>query len=213
MEAVKKIYPELDVEVCLFGYILFEMGTGRTSPTPSPLDYLHELPRKLDPNITNILGRIFGDKSVGSTPTIEDLINDPLFNATNVPKGDTSLFTALRDENEMVNKLRNAALNQCYHTYSMEALLGDKETVFAKRTSGGASGGKKKKKKKKKKNRKKGKNKNKDEELVDESEMSLSRVAEEESAAVSNLRADSDDDIFKDVEDDESSDHDLWSSQ
>ena len=67
LQAVKKIYPELDVELCLFGYILFEMATGMESPTPSPLDCLHEIPRKVDRNIINILGRIFGDRSLGDT--------------------------------------------------------------------------------------------------------------------------------------------------
>eukprot|EP01084_Bolivina_argentea_P250371 419437_1 len=152
LQAVKKIYPHLEVEVCLFGYLLFEMATGMESPTASPLDCLHELPRKLDRNITNILGRIFGDKSFGGTPKIEDLINDPLFNATNVPTGDLSLFTSLKNENELVGKLQNAVLMQCYYTYSTEALLGEK---IHKNTSNVSVKKKKKKKKEKKKKKKK----------------------------------------------------------
>eukprot|EP00483_Globobulimina_turgida_P007938 UN07954 len=111
------------------------MATGIESPTPSPLDYLHELPRKLDRSIINLLGRIFGDKSFGGSPKINDLINDPLFNATNVPRGDVSLFVALKNENEMVDKLRNAVLMQCYYTYSTEALLGEKVSGGSKSVS------------------------------------------------------------------------------
>merc|ERR1712228_213978 len=147
LEAVKKIYPFLDVEVCLFGYILFEMATGFESPTPSPLDCLHEMPRKLDANILSILGRVFGDKSLGNNPTIADLINDPFFNATNVPQGDATLFTSLKDENKTVNMMINAILNQCYYTYSSDALLGRKTVSKGKEE-------KDKKKKRKKRERK-----------------------------------------------------------
>eukprot|EP01083_Nonionella_stella_P113847 335984_1 len=145
--AVKKIYADLHVEVCLFGYILFEMATGYESPTPSPLDGLLEIPVELDRSITHMLGRIFGDKSLGDTPTVDGLINDPLFNATNVPKGDVSMFVSLKQENEMVQHLGNAITMQCYNTYSMDVLLGDKRrrSSLAKR---------KKKKKKKRKRRK-----------------------------------------------------------
>merc|ERR1712228_694656 len=149
LESVKKVYGELDDRLCLFGYILFEMATGFESPTPSPLDCLHEMPRKLDANILSILGRVFGDKSLGNNPTIADLINDPFFNATNVPQGDATLFTSLKDENKTVNMMINAILNQCYYTYSSEALLG-KKTV----SKGKEEKDKKKKKKKKRKKRK-----------------------------------------------------------
>merc|ERR1712204_49328 len=102
LEALLKVYTNLEVEVCLFGYILFEMATGFESPTPSPLDCLHEIPHKLDANLVDILGRVFGDKSMGANPKIIDLIREPFFNATNVPRADVSLFVALKEENEMV---------------------------------------------------------------------------------------------------------------
>eukprot|EP01084_Bolivina_argentea_P107697 192544_1 len=125
------------------------MATGYESPTPSPLDGLLEIPVELDRSITHMLGRIFGDKSLGDTPTVDGLINDPLFNATNVPKGDVSMFVSLKQENEMVQHLGNAITMQCYNTYSMDVLLGDKRRR--------SSLAKRKKKKKKKRKRKKSK--------------------------------------------------------
>mmetsp|Transcript_60340 Transcript_60340/g.95809 ORF Transcript_60340/g.95809 Transcript_60340/m.95809 type:complete len:533 (+) Transcript_60340:32-1630(+) len=210
LQAVKKIYPELNVEVCLFGYVLFEMATGIESPTPSPLDCMHELPRKLDANIVNLLGRIFGDRSLGNTPSVEDLINDPFFNATNVPRGDVSLFTALKNENEMVNKMVKAVLMQCFYTYSSEALLGQK-TPNVKRSSA-ASGGQKKKKKKKRKKHKDKKEKVHDDD-EDEEEMSVSKVVDDEKDE-EEVDAKPAGGVFSNPNDeDEDSEDDPWSSQ
>merc|ERR1712204_71666 len=110
--------------------------------SPSPLDCLHEIPHKLDANLVNILGRVFGDKSMGANPKIIDLIREPFFNATNVPRADVSLFVALKEENEMVRSMIDDVLQKCYATYSNEELLSGKASVSTK------------KKKKKKKRRK-----------------------------------------------------------
>jgi len=71
---LKKLYPELVVELCLFGYVVFEMASGIQCPGPSPLDCLHELPKKLPPPVVQLLGKIFGDKSVGAAKQISDLL-------------------------------------------------------------------------------------------------------------------------------------------
>jgi len=149
LEAVKKVYYDLDDELCLFGYLLFEMATGYECPTPSPLDCLHEIPRKqqLDRNITSLLGRIFGDKSMGNVPTIGDLLDDPFFNAINVPRCDVSGFLALKQENDTVLRLVEEAKRQSLDRYSAETLLGD----GAVRRGQTANTPKKKKKKKRRK--------------------------------------------------------------
>ena len=204
LEALKKIYPSLDVEVCLFGYILFEMATGFESPTPSPLDCLHEMPRKLDANILNILGRIFGDLSLGNNPTIEDLINDPFFNATNVPRGDVSLFTSLKNENQTVNELINAILNQCYYTYSSEALLGVKNVN--KQTK------EKDKKRKKKKKKKKRKERTENIELEEKEEIPEEDISQFKDKVMQQIKKDEPIDVNVEQEERDSAD-DLWSSQ
>ncbi|ETO26614.1 hypothetical protein RFI_10523 [Reticulomyxa filosa] len=99
---LKKLYPDLAVELCLFGYVLFEMASGIQCPSPSPLDSLHELPKKLPSPIIQILGRIFGDKSIGAAQRISDLMEDPLFVAKNAPPLDTQSYLTLRKENEHV---------------------------------------------------------------------------------------------------------------
>merc|ERR1711971_1491545 len=114
LQSVKKVYPTLDVELCLFGYVLFEMASGMESPTPSPLDSLHDIPQRVDRNVERIIGRLFGDRSMGGAPTIDDLMADPFFKATNVPRGDVSLFTALKEENETVQMMRDAVNTQCF---------------------------------------------------------------------------------------------------
>merc|ERR1712048_1384212 len=86
----------------------------------------------------------FGDKSMGSNPKIVDLINEPFFNATNVPRGDVTLFVSLKEENEMVRSMIDAVLKQCYAAYSNEEELPEKVSVAEKK--------KKKKRKKRKDN-------------------------------------------------------------
>lgn len=174
-----KIYPYLDVEVCLFGYILFEMATGFESPTPSPLDCLHEIPHKLDANVLNILGRVFGDKSMGSHPKIADLINEPFFNATNVPRGDVTLFISLKEENEMVRSMIDGVLKQCYAAYSNDEELSEKVNVA-----------KRKKKKKKKKRKEKVQN------IEMEKKESIHVSKEEEQVNVYQEERETDDDLW-----------------
>ena len=189
--------------MCLFGYILFELATGFESPTPSPLDCLHEMPRKLDANILNILGRIFGDLSLGSNPTIEDLINDPFFNATNVPRGDVSLFTSLKNENQTVNQLINAILNQCYYTYSSEALLGVKSANKQ---------AKEKDKKRKKKKKKKRKERTENIELEEKQEILQEDISDFKAKVMEHIKKDAAIEVTVEQEERDSAD-DLWSSQ
>ena len=86
---MKKLYPELNVELMMFGYILFEMICGIESPMPSPLDCMHEIEhrtnKQIPREIKEILGRIFGDKTFGQTCTLDDIISMPFFNAKNAP--------------------------------------------------------------------------------------------------------------------------------
>ncbi|ETO28349.1 hypothetical protein RFI_08782 [Reticulomyxa filosa] len=116
------LHGDLVAELCLFGYVLFEMAAGMQSPTPSPLDSLHELPKKLPSPVVNVLGRIFGDKSLGTVRQISDLMDDPLFVAKNAPPLDVEQYLALRKENEQVEYLRAASVAQCLRTYSKEVL-------------------------------------------------------------------------------------------
>lgn len=143
------MYSALDVQLCLFGYVLFEMATGFECPTPSPLDCFHEIPRKneLDKNIKVLLGTMFGDRSMGNAPTIEGLLEDPFFNAINVPRSDISGFVALKEENDNVHRMVAAAKRQMRDRYSAETLLG--EHAVGKRQTAGTLRKKKKKRKRK----------------------------------------------------------------
>jgi len=141
--SLKKLYGNLNVELCLFGYVLFEMATGMECPEPSPLDCLRQTQRPIPQPIKDILGRIFGDKTFGLANSATDLISDPFFSATNVPPINTASFTKLREENETVDKIIKSFTSQCFYTYSREFLLGeDYQNV--------ADSSKSKKKKKKK---------------------------------------------------------------
>jgi len=148
---LKKLYPELVVELCLFGYVLFEMAAGMQCPGPSPLDSLHELPKKLPAPVVETLGRIFGDKSIGTAQQLSDLMDDPLFVAKNAPPLETESYLALRKENEHVEYLREASTIQCLQTFSEEVLKSShsKKAHEHKNKSSKTSGKKKKKKKKK----------------------------------------------------------------
>ena len=228
MQAVKKIYYDLDDQLCLFGYILFEMATGFESPTPSPLDS-SEFLRKVDRNLVNILGRIFGDRSLGTVPTIRDLLEDPFFNAVNVPRSDISGFIALKQENETVDRLVTESRRQCLDRYSTETLLGD---GVVRKSQGAGTPRKKKKKRKKKRDKSSASSPNGDHEPSMEPEPSMSsramssrsvsRMHEELLSATKKSEKQLDVDPEDPVEEsnvvsqgdrDEDSADDLWSSQ
>jgi len=147
---LKKLYPELAVELCLFGYVLFEMASGMQCPGPSPLDCLHELPKKLPSPVIEILGRIFGDKSIGTAQQISDLMDDPLFVAKNAPPLDTEPYLALRQENEYVEHLREASMVQCLQTYSEEVLKSNRPKNLEEQKTKPTKQSQKKKKEKEK---------------------------------------------------------------
>merc|ERR1712062_491981 len=192
------------------------MATGFESPTPSPLDS-SEFLRKMDRNILVLLGRIFGDKSGGNVPSIQDLLEDPFFNAVNVPRSDISGFLALKQENDTVERLVTAARRQCLERYSTEILLGDNVS----RKSQSASTPRKKKKKRKKKREKMINGSNGTQERsVTSSASSLfpadsasSQIKEKDTANEMEHDAVDNGNVVSQAERDDGSADDLWSSQ
>jgi len=95
--------------ILLFGYVLYECSMAHQCQVANPLDTIIKLKRKPPKPIIHLLGKIFGDQSIGvEAPTVKSLLNEPFFRGAEVLRSDygmsyTESYTKLRAENAQVD--------------------------------------------------------------------------------------------------------------
>jgi len=95
--------------ILLFGYVLFECSMAHQCQVANPLDIMRTLKRRPPKPIIHLLGRIFGDQSIGvEVPTVKSLLNEPFFRGAEVRgssfgRNHTESYTKLRAENAKVD--------------------------------------------------------------------------------------------------------------